>query len=261
MEDEKLPITEHLGELRKRIIISLIAFLVAFIVSFSFAKDIFTLIIFPLKYNLVLSFDNPYLKVIPHDKLEGTKLVFLAPAEALWMSIKISIVSGIILSLPILLLQIWRFVSPGLLEHEKKYLLPFVVSATFLFLIGVLFCFFVVLPYAISFLLAYRISDVLMPMLSVGLYVDFCLKFIIAFGLIFELPLVIIFLTKLGIVTPEFLAKNRKYAILIAFILAAILTPTPDAFNQSLMALPIIILYEIGVGLSKIFRRKEETSN
>lgn len=257
MEDEKLPITEHLGELRNRIFISLGTFIVVFMISFSFSEDIFSLIVFPLKYNLVFSLENPYLQFIPQDKLGSTKLVFLAPAEALWMSIKISMVAALIFGLPVFLYQIWGFVSPGLMKHEKKYLIPFIFSSTLLFLIGASFCFFIVLPFAMSFLLTYGVGDILIPMLSVGMYVDFCLKFILAFGLIFELPIVIIFLTKMGIVTPEFLANNRKYAILIAFILAAILTPTPDAFNQTLMAVPIIILYEVGIWLSKLFKRKE----
>lgn len=257
MEDEKLPITEHLGELRKRIFISLGTLLFTFILCFNFAEDIFGFIVFPLKYNLVLSLENPYLQFIPHDKLVGTKLVFLAPAEALWMSIKISLVSALILGLPVFLYQLWGFISPGLMKHEKRYLLPFIFSSTLLFLVGAFFCFFIVLPFAISFLLTYSVGDILVPMLSVGMYVDFCLKFILAFGIIFELPIVIIFLTKMGIVTPEFLAKNRKYAILIAFLLAAILTPTPDAFNQTLMAVPIMILYEVGIWLSKLFKRKE----
>lgn len=259
MEDEKLPITEHLGELRKRIIVSLFAFLTAFIVSFSFSEDIFRLIIFPLKYNLVLSLKNPYFQFLPEDKLEGAKLVFLAPAEALWMNIKIAFVTALIMGLPVFLHQLWRFISPGLLQHEKKYFIPFIFSASALFLLGAFFCFFIVLPFAISFLLTYKVGDVLMPMLSVGMYVDFCLKFILAFGLIFELPIIIIFLTKMGFVTPQFLAKNRKYAILISFILSAILTPTPDAFNQILMAVPMIALYEVGIWLSMLFKRREKS--
>jgi len=127
--------------------------------------------------------------------------------------------------------QIWKFVSPGLLQKEKKYVLPFILAATGLFLLGAAFCFFIVLPFAMSFLLTYKVGDFLMPMLSVGQYVDFCLKFILAFGAIFELPIAIIFLTRMGLVTTATLSMNRKYAILIAFIAAAILTPTPDAFN------------------------------
>lgn len=258
MEDAKLPLTEHLGELRKRITISLTALLITFIISFSQSEEIFKLLIFPLKYNIDFSVENMYVHFVQQDKLHNTKLIFLAPAEAFWMNLKISLVVGLILSLPVIFHQLWRFISPGLLPKERKYVLPFIFSATGLFIFGAAFCFLIVLPFAMSFLLTYKLGDVLMPMLSVGHYVDFCLKFILAFGVVFELPIIIIFLTKFGIVTPKTLAKNRKYAALVAFILAAFLTPTPDAFNQILMALPIILLYEVGICISPLFIRKKE---
>lgn len=256
METEKMPLTEHLGDLRKSITISLIALLIAFVVAFNYSEEIFRSIMFPLKYNLSFSVKNPFISIIPQEKLsQTTKLVFLAPAEAFWMSMKVSFVAALVLALPVIFYQLWKFISPGLLAKEKKYVFPFVISATGLFVAGALFCFFMVLPFAMGFLLTYKLGDVLMPMLSVGLYVDFCLKFILAFGAVFELPVVIIFLTRMGIVTTKTLAKNRKYAVLVAFILAAILTPTPDIFNQTLMAIPIIILYEIGILVSRIFVR------
>ncbi|OGW78695.1 MAG: twin arginine-targeting protein translocase TatC, partial [Nitrospirae bacterium RIFOXYB2_FULL_43_5] len=176
---------------------------------------------FPLKYNLSFSMENPFISIIPQEKLsQTTKLVFLAPAEAFWMSMKVSFVAALVLALPVIFHQLWKFISPGLLVREKKYVFPFVISATGLFVAGALFCFFMVLPFAMGFLLTYKLGDVLMPMLSVGLYVDFCLKFILAFGAVFELPIVIIFLARMGIVTAKTLAKNRKYAVLAAFILA-----------------------------------------
>ncbi len=259
MKDEKMPLTEHLGDLRKRIVTSLVALLVAFVAAFSYSEDIFKLLMFPLRYNLDFSVQNMYVHFIPIDKLQNTKLIFLGPAEALWMNIKISFVAGLIFSLPVIFHQLWKFISPGLLQREKKYILPFIFFSTGLFLFGASFCFFIVLPYAMGFLLTYKVGDFLMPMLSVGQYVDFCLKFILAFGIVFELPIIIIFLTKTGIVTTKTLAKNRKYAVLIAFILAALLTPTPDAFNQILMAVPIILLYEIGIWISPLFARKKES--
>ena len=184
-------------------------------------------------------------------------LVFLAPAEALWMHLKLSLIIAIIISSPIIFYEIWKFVSPGLLMKEKKYVVPFVVIATSLFLMGSLFCFIIVLPFAMNFLLTYK-TESIKPMLSVGNYIDFCLKFILAFGAIFELPVAIVFLTKMGIVTTDFLAKNRKYAVIMAFIIAAVLTPTPDAFNQILMALPIILLYEAGIWASRILNLKQK---
>ncbi|MCC6345605.1 MAG: twin-arginine translocase subunit TatC [Nitrospirales bacterium] len=257
MEDLKMPLTEHLGELRKRIVISLIALGVTFAVAFSFSEEIFRGIMFPLKYSLDFSVKEMYVRFIPQDKLQTTKLVFLAPAEAFWMNMKVAFVAGVLLSLPVIFYQLWQFISPGLLSKEKKYVLPFIIMATALFLFGAAFCFLIVLPFAMSFLLTYKVGDFLMPMLSVGHYVDFCLKFILAFGAIFELPIIIIFLTRMGIVTPQTLARKRKYAALLAFVIAAVLTPTPDAFNQVLMAVPIILLYEIGIWLSPFFAAKK----
>lgn len=253
---DKAPLTEHLGELRNRILISLIAVSVTFVGSFYYSEALFGILVSPLHNTLRFSLENPYISIVP-GKNPDLELVFLAPAEAIWMHIKIAFISAFIISSPIIFFEIWRFVAPGLLEQEKKYALPFVFTTTFLFLIGALFCFMIILPFAMNFLLTYKTEN-LKPMLSVGKYVDFCLKFILAFGAIFELPVVTVFLTRMGIVTPDFLAKNRKYAVLIAFVLAAVLTPTPDAFNQSLMAVPMIILYEVGIWASKLLDRKKK---
>ncbi|OGW36837.1 MAG: twin arginine-targeting protein translocase TatC [Nitrospirae bacterium RBG_13_39_12] len=255
MEEHKMPLTEHLGDLRKSIITSLVALIITFFVSFNYSEYIFKFIMFPLKYTLKFSVKDMHLYYIPHDKLQDTKLVFLAPAEAFWMNIKIAFVSAFLVALPVIFYQLWKFISPGLLKKERRYLIPFIFSGTGLFLIGAAFCFLVVLPFAMGFLLTYKVGDFLRPMLSVGNYVDFCLKFILSFGAVFELPIVIVFLTRMGLVTPKTLAKNRKYAILIVFVVAAILTPTPDVFNQTLMAVPMIVLYEVGIIISRIFVR------
>lgn len=260
MADAKMPLMEHLGELRKRIIVSLVALGVTFAVAFNYSEQIFGMLMFPLKYSLQFSFAKLSVHFVPHNKLQSTKLVFLAPAEAFWMNLKVAFVAGLLFALPVIFYQLWLFISPGLLPKEKKYVLPFILFATALFLAGAAFCFYIVLPFAMAFLLTYKVGDFLMPMLSVGQYVDFCLKFILAFGIIFELPIAIIFLTRMGIVTPKMLARNRKFAILFAFIAGAVLTPTPDAFNQTLMAVPIILLYEVGIWISPLFvKKKEET--
>lgn len=258
MEDTKMPLTEHLSELRKRIVLSLVALLVTFSVCFAYSEELFRFIMFPLRYELDFSVKKMYMYFAPKDKLQATKLVFLSPTEAFWMSIKVSLVSGFTFALPVIFYNFWKFVSPGLMPKERKYAMPFILTSTMLFLIGASFCFFIVLPFALSFLLGYKTGDVLMPMLSVGHYVDFCLKFILAFGIVFELPVLIFFLTRFGIINTETLAKYRRYSILFAFILAAFLTPTPDAFNQTLMAVPIILLYEVGIWVSKIFAKKPE---
>ena len=208
-----------------------------------------------MRHTLSFSLNDPYLSFIPAQNPDLT-LVFLAPAEAFWMHMKMAFISACIISSPVIFLEIWKFISPGLLSKEKKYEVPFIITTTFLFLIGALFCFLIVLPLAIDFLLNYKTQNI-KPMISAEKYIDFCLKFIIAFGAIFELPVLVVFLTRMGIVTTDFLAKNRKYAIIIAFIVAAILTPTPDAFNQTLMAVPIIILYEAGILASRILNGKK----
>jgi sec-independent protein translocase protein TatC len=258
MKNIKMPLTEHLSDLRKRITISLIAVLIGFAVAFIYSEDLFKFLTFPLKYNVSFSISPPFVQMLEKNLKNNPLplLVFLAPAEAFWMHMKVSLIAGLIVSLPVIFFQLWKFVSPGLLHKEKRYVIPFVIITTTFFLIGAAYCFFFVLPFAMSFLLTYKTAS-MTPMLSVGNYVDFCLKFILAFGAIFELPIAIIFSTRMGFVTPKTLAKNRKYAIVIAFIVAAIVTPTPDAFNQTLMAVPMIVLYEVGILVSRIFIRKK----
>jgi sec-independent protein translocase protein TatC len=257
MADGKMSLTAHLEDLRKRIIISVAAVLAAFVVAFNYSEEIFGILMFPLRNSLDFSISELYVRFVPVDKLKTTKLVFLAPTEAFWMNMKVALVAALVFSLPVIFLQLWKFISPGLQPTEKKYVIPFVIVSTGLFMVGASFCFIIVLPFALSFLLNYKVGDFLMPMLSVGQYVDFCLKFILAFGAIFELPIVLIFLTKIGLVTPETLKRNRRLAIVLAFVAGAILTPTPDPFNQTLMAIPIIMLYEVGIQLSVFFAKRK----
>ncbi len=254
MSDEKMSFFSHLEELRKRILITLVAIGIGFILTFSYSEAILRLLKRPLTIDLVFSRTYPFLRSIPRPGAP-IDLVFLAPAEAFWMHMKIALLTGLILVLPVVLHQIWKFVAPGLLPQEKRYALPFVVLATVFFFFGLLFCFYFVLPFALNFLLTYKTEN-LKPMISIGNYVDFTAKFLLAFGLIFELPLVIGVAAKMGLVTPQFLSRNRKYAILINFTIAAILTPTPDVFNQTLMALPMCLLYEVGIMAARILVKK-----
>lgn len=256
MEDSKLPLTEHLSELRKRILISVAVLFTAFFFIFNYSEELFNILTFPLKSEIKLDLTNPYIHI--NEKV-APPLVFFAVAEAFWVHLKVSFVAAFIVSLPVIFYQLWCFISPGLLAKEKRYVMPFVLFASLLFLIGALFCFSIILPFAITFLLGYK-TTAFTPMLSIEKYIDFCLKLILAFGAVFELPLVILFLTRFGIVSPKTLAKHRKYAILFSFIAAAMLTPTPDAFNQVLMAVPIIILYEIGILLSMLIYWKKKSA-
>lgn len=254
MSDEKMSFFSHLEELRKRILISLVAIGVGFILTFSFSETILRFLKRPLTTDLVFSRTYPFLRSSPRPGAP-IDLIFLAPAEAFWMHMKIAMLTGLMLVLPVILYQIWKFIAPGLLPHEKRYALPFVVLATTFFFFGLLFCFYFVLPFALNFLLTYKTEN-LKPMISIGNYVDFTSKFLLAFGLIFELPLVIGVAAKMGLVTPQWLSKNRKYAILANFTIAAILTPTPDVFNQTLMALPMCLLYEVGIMAARVLVKK-----
>jgi sec-independent protein translocase protein TatC len=234
--EDKMPFLEHLGELRVRIMRALIALLVG------------TLIGLPFSQYLIDWLARPVTKL-------GYELVFTAPAEAFWVQMKVGIIAGLFVAAPAILWQVWGFVAPGLHTHEKKYAVPFVLIGSLLFLVGGAFSLFVVTPYALTFLLGYARPG-LKPMITIENHIDFLLKFTLAFGAVFELPLIITLAARMGLVTAKVLAKNRKYAILGAFVIGAVLTPTPDAFNQALMAGPLIILYEVGIVCARLFGRR-----
>jgi sec-independent protein translocase protein TatC len=234
--NDKMPFMEHLGELRVRIVRSLVALLVGLAIALPFSQRI----------------EDYLMRSIT--KL-GYSLIFVSPTEAFWVQMKIAVIAGLFVAAPGILWQVWAFVAPGLHEHEKRYAMPFVLIGSVLFIIGGAFSLLVVTPFAIQFLLSYARPG-LQPMITLENHVDFLLKFTLAFGLVFELPLAITLLARVGVVTPALLAKNRKYAILGAFIAGAVLTPTPDAFNQALMAGPLILLYEVGIICARIFGRR-----
>jgi sec-independent protein translocase protein TatC len=179
------------------------------------------------------------------------KLAFLEPTEPFWVNMKVAMVSGALLVLPVLLHQVWAFVAPGLLPKERKFALPFVIISTLFFYLGATFALTVIIPFAVKFLVSYRTEN-LVPTISVNRYIDFVLKFTVAFGVVFEVPLAITLGSRLGLVTPAFLARHRKYAVLLCALAAAILTPTPDAFNMLLMAGPMYLLYEGGIVAARL---------
>jgi sec-independent protein translocase protein TatC len=227
-EEGKMSFLEHLGELRTRIVWSLIPSVIGLIVAFHFSDQILKFIARPLAKT-------------------GSELVALAPTEAFWTSMKLSMVAGLFLAMPVILWQVWAFVAPGLHKHERRYAGPFVIIGSLLFLAGGAFALLVVVPFAVTFLVTFGQQQGIKSMISVEKHVDFVIKFTLAFGLVFELPVVITLLSLIGVVTPRFLSKNRKYAILINFVIAAVLTPTPDMINQALMAGPLCLLYEVGI--------------
>jgi len=243
MTDDKQPFLGHLEELRRRLVICAIAVGIGFIISYVFAKQLFSYLILPLT------------KVLPDD----SRLIFTNLPDMFIAYIKVALVAGIILAIPIIFYQLWMFLAPALYQKEKKYIIPFVLFSSILFVVGALFGYLVVFPYGFKFFVSFATEDI-QALPSVKQYFSFAIRLLLAFGLVFEMPIVVLFITKIGLITPDSMKKFRKFAILCSFILSAILTP-PDVATQLMMALPIIILYEISIFLSKaIYRKKEEKS-
>jgi len=241
-EDDKLPFTGHLDELRKRLISCFIAVGIGFVLSYAFKEYLFEILTLPL-INVMGS---------------GEKLIFTGLPEAFFTYLKVALLSGLMLSAPIILYQFWLFVAPGLYDKERRLLLPIVILSTFFFLGGALFGYFIVFPWGFKFFLGFA-SETIRALPSMKEYLSFSAKMLLAFGLVFEMPLVITFLAKLGLVSVDFLRKNRKYALLLFFIGAAILTP-PDVVTQVMMAGPLMLLYEISILGARIFQKKSPSS-
>ena len=237
MDDDKVPFTDHLEELRSRLIVCFIAVGIGFFVCYGFKVKLFEILIAPLISAMG----------------KGEKLIFTAIPEAFFTYLKVSLLGGLMLSAPVVIYEFWMFVAPGLYKKERRILFPIILLSTIFFVGGALFGYFVVFPFGFQFLLGFA-SDTIRPMPTMKEYLGFSAKLLLAFGLVFELPLVITSLARLGLVTVNFLKKNRKYAILIFFIGAAILTP-PDVVTQIMMALPLMGLYEISILGAKIFGR------
>jgi sec-independent protein translocase protein TatC len=235
--DDKLPFTDHLDELRHRLIVSVVGIGLGFAASYGFSQQLLLLLQRPMP----------------------TRLVFIAPTEAFFVNLKVAFYAGLFLSVPLLLFQVWKFVAPGLYEHERRYSFPFLIISTGLFLLGGIFAYMVILPIALHFLIAQG-GELWTPNITLSNYLAFCMRLILAAGLIFEFPVLMYFLAKVGIVTPEFLIKNRKYAVLVAFILSAILTP-PDVFSQVLLAVPLFLLFEISIFIAKRVASGRETGD
>jgi len=239
-DDEKLPFLGHLEELRKRLVACAIAVGIGFAASYAFSEELFQLLIMPLK------------AVMP----EGDRLIFTNLPEMFFTYLKVSFLSGALLMAPFIFYQLWMFIAPGLYQREKKYVIPFVVASSILFVGGSLFGYFIVFPFGFKFFIGFS-NEYVKALPSVKEYFSFSIKLLFAFGIVFELPVVIFFLTKMGMVTPEVLRRKRKYAILLTFVVGAILTP-PDVITQCMMAGPMILLYEVGILVSVMARKKKE---
>ncbi|WP_200762355.1 twin-arginine translocase subunit TatC [Nitrosophilus alvini] len=230
----------HLAELRKRLLISILTVLVMFFVCFGFWEQILDWMITPLK------------DVLP----AGSNVIFTKVGEAFFTALKVSFFAALILSLPVIFWQLWLFIAPGLYEHEKKFVLPFVISATIMFISGALFAYYIVFPFGFGYLINFG-SQLFTALPSIGEYVGFFTKLMFGFGLSFELPVITFFLALLGLVTDESLKSFFKYAILIIFVIAALLTP-PDVLSQLLMAGPLILLYGVSILIAKIVNPAKE---
>lgn len=224
--DKQLTLVEHLQELRLRIIKSVVFVIICSCAIYNFIDTLLPILVKPVG-----------------------KLVFITPTEAFVVNIKIAFLGGLFLASPFVLYQVWQFVSVALEKSERKYALIFGVLSFIFFIIGSIFGYAIIVPIGMNFLLGFA-TDFITPMITISRYISFVGTLTFAFGVVFQLPLVMLFLTKIGMVTPWFFSNRRKYAIVLIFILAAILTP-PDAITQCLMAVPLLALYEIGIIFSK----------
>jgi sec-independent protein translocase protein TatC len=239
-EQEKIPFTAHLEELRKRLIACFIAAGIGFVISYGFKEKLFQIL------------TKPLIAVMK----TGDNIIFTNLPEAFFTYLKVAFLAGIMLAAPVIFYQFWMFVAPGLYSKERRLFIPIVVLSSFFFIGGALFGYFIVFPWGFKFFLGFS-TETIKALPSMREYLSFSAKMLLAFGLVFELPLVITFLAKLGIVSVEFLKKNRKYALLLFFVGAAILTP-PDVVTQIMMALPLMVLYEVSIVGARIFGKKKQ---
>ena len=231
-EQKETGFLDHLEELRGRIIKSLIFIILTSIVAYFFSERLINFVSRPIP-----------------------ELYFMSPTEAFATRIKLSLIAGIIVSVPVIFYHLWQFVVPGLFEREIKLVIPVVLASTIFFLIGATFCFLLVLPVSIKFLLGFG-TEKLKPMIKIGDYVSFVSYLILAFGAVFELPVIAYFLGKLGIITPQTLKRGRRYAIVGMLVLSSVITP-PDMFSQLMLTGPLYFLYEVSIVVVRIVQRKK----
>ncbi|WP_293118165.1 twin-arginine translocase subunit TatC [Moorena sp. SIO3E8] len=252
IDDSKMPLLDHLIELRKRLLICVALLIVAFLIAFAFSRDIFNFLALPLAETMELR------------GVEGfeRRMIFTGLPEVFFTQVKVAFFAGAFACVPVFLIQIWMFVAPGLYNHEKKAIAPFLVATPILFFIGGSLVYFVIFPVASEFFISFEqaagdgeLAIQLEP--KVDQYLSLMIQLIFAFGLSFELPVLLTLLAKVGIVSADGLAAKRKYAIVGVFVVAAIFTP-PDPISQLLLAIPIILLYEVSILLARLVEKKRE---
>lgn len=240
--EAKMPFLKHIEELRKRLLYSVVAIAICFIPSYYFSEILFDFLMQPLITNLP----------------EGSTMIFTRPAEGFTTYLKIAFFAALILSIPALLYQAWQFIAPALYKNEKKILLPFIFFGSIFFFAGSAFCYYIASPPAFNFLLNEYSSEYVKAFPSIKEALSFFLALILGFGLIFEFPLVSFILARIGIVTSEMLSRNRRYALLISCVIAAVLTPTTDALSMMFMFIPLIVFYELGILVAWVFGKKQD---
>ena len=241
MAESYLTFTEHLEELRWCLLRSLLAVVVVSAVCYFFSDAIFAFMVAPLKQSLR-----------PGQNLIGTTVT-----EAFFTEIKVALSAGVLFSSPVVFFEIWRFVRPGLVGNEKNLVVPFVLCATSFFVGGAYFCYRVVLPVAFLYFIEQYGTIGVTPAIRLGEYFTFFFRMVLAFGITFELPIFTFVLVRLGVWDYRFMRRSFRYAIIVIFILAAVLTPTPDIINQLLLALPMLVLYVLSIGVAYIWRKSD----
>ncbi len=235
----KMSFLEHLDELRKRLLVSVIAIAAGFVIALSFIAKIFEFIMRPLY------------AVLPR----GSTFIYTEPAEVFMLYMKAAALVGLFLAAPLVLWQLWLFIAPGLYAHEKRYAIPFVVLSTVCFMAGALFSHYMVFPWTWKFFAGFS-TDYMQFTPKVSPTFALYTKLLLAFGLVFQMPTLVYFLARMGVVTHRWLMRQFKFAVLIIFIAAAILTPGPDVVSQSLMAGPMVLLYLISIVIAWVFAKK-----
>ena len=238
-DDRTMPLLGHLEELRSRLIKALVAVGLAFIPAYAFADFLFTFLTQPLR----------------QIKPSPPALIGTGPTEAFFTKLKVSFIAALFVASPVIFYQIWQFVAPGLYAHERRYVIPFVVFASFFFALGAGFCHMLVLPVAYTFFIEqYQTIDV-QAMIRISEYLTFTARMLLAFGVTFELPVLAFFFARVGLINHKMLLGALRYAIIVIFIVAAVLTPGPDVASQLLLATPLLLLYVLSIGVAYVFGR------
>ncbi len=235
---------DHLEELRTRILRALIAIAVAFVICWVFVQDIFVIV------------SQPVLEALEASGSTSEALVFTSPTQPFNLFLRVAFLAAVFLSSPFILAQVWLFIAPGLYRNERRYAIPFILSGTVLALVGAAFGYYIAFPFALEFLINWGESAGLEAMIVATDYFGLFIAIELGMGVIFQIPPIIFVLSRMGLVTPGFLLRNTKYAVLISFVVAAIITPTPDIPNMMVMAGPMILLYLVGVLVALVFGKK-----